>query len=211
MAHRSYLYEHPDLELESNERLEYLGDAVLTYISGLYLFREFPRLQEGRLTAIRAAAVRQDTLAKFAREIDLGRYILVGRGEARSGGPERPGLLSNAFEALVGAMLLDQGLDTVTSFFERFLVAEVREIVAEHRHENFKSLLQERTQGALQTTPEYRTVDMTGPSHARTFIIEVLVNGEVVGRGEGPSKRAAQQAAAQQALEKLGPEEVVRR
>jgi len=203
MAHRSYLYEHPDAGLDSNERLEYLGDAVLTYISSVYLYRLFPAFQEGQLTSVRAAAVRAETLAKFAREIDLGEYLLLGRGEEKSGGRSRPLLLSSGFEALTGAILLDQGLDAVTTFLHRFLTPEVEEIVAEKRHENFKSRLQELTQGSMQATPIYRTTRTSGPSHARTFDVEVLVNDEVAGQGSAKSKREAQQAAARAALGRL--------
>jgi len=203
LAHRSYLYEHPDAGVESNERLEYLGDAVLTYVSSLYLYRHFPQLQEGQLTSLRAAAVRAETLAQFAQRIDLGRHLLLGRGEERSGGRNRPLLLSSAFEALIGAILLDQGLDTVTEFLQRFLPAEFEAIVADRRQENSKSRLQELTQGTMQATPVYRTVRASGPSHARTFEVEVLVKDEVAGRGWGHSKREAEQAAARAALEKL--------
>ncbi|HLY64521.1 MAG TPA: ribonuclease III [Chloroflexota bacterium] len=206
LVHRSYLYEHPDPDIESNERLEFLGDAVISYVCTLYLYRQFPGLQEGELTALRSAAVRADTLAKFASAIDLGRYLLLGRGEQKSGGGTRPLLLSSAFEALVGAMLLDRGLDTVTTFLDRFLIPELELIVAEGRQENYKSLLQESTQGNLQTTPIYRTARTSGPSHARTFEVEVLVNDKVAGQGAGPSKRAAQQAAAKAALEELREE-----
>ncbi len=203
LAHRSYLYEHHDAGVESNERLEYLGDAVLTYVSSLYLYRHFPQLQEGQLTSLRAAAVRAETLAQFAQRIDLGRHLLLGRGEERSGGRNRPLLLSSAFEALIGAILLDQGLDTVTEFLQRFLPAEFEAIVADRRQENSKSRLQELTQGTMQATPVYRTVRASGPSHARTFEVEVLVKDEVAGRGWGHSKREAEQAAARAALEKL--------
>lgn len=200
MAHRSYLYEHPDDALESNERLEYLGDAVLTYVSSLYLYRLHPDLQEGQLTALRAAAVRAETLAAFARAINLGDHLLLGHGEEKSGGRSRPLLLSSAFEALTGAILLDQGLDAATAFIERFLAPEFQAIVAERRHENFKSRLQELTQGSMQATPVYRTAHMSGPSHNRTFEVEVLVDDQVAGRGSGHSKREAQQAAAREAL-----------
>ena len=179
---------------------------MLTFVSSAYLYEHFPLLQEGQLTALRAAAVRAETLAKFAREIDLGKYVLLGRGEAKSGGSERPLLLSSAFEALVGAIYLDRGLDAVTDFARRFLVPEFEAIVAEKRHENFKSKLQELTQGSMQATPVYRTAHTSGPSHARTFVVEVLVKDAVAGRGTGHSKREAEQAAAQAALESLTPE-----
>jgi ribonuclease-3 len=203
LAHRSYLYEHPDAGVESNERLEYLGDAVLTYVSSLYLYHHFPQLQEGQLTSLRAAAVRAETLAQFAQRIDLGRHLLLGRGEEKSGGRRRPLLLSSAFEALIGAILLDQGLDAVTEFLQRFLPAEFEAIVADRRQENSKSRLQELTQATMQATPVYRTVRASGPSHARTFEVEVLVKDEVAGRGSGHSKREAEQAAAQAALDRL--------
>jgi ribonuclease-3 len=145
----------------------------------------------------------QEIGTKFAREIDLGEYLLLGRGEEKSGGRSRPLLLSSGFEALTGAILLDQGLDAVTTFLHRFLTPEVEEIVAEKRHENFKSRLQELTQGSMQATPIYRTTRTSGPSHARTFDVEVLVNDEVAGQGSGHSKREAQQAAARAALGRL--------
>ena len=203
LLHRSYLYEHPDEGLESNERLEYLGDAVLTYVSSLQLYRQFPGLQEGELTSLRAAAVRAETLARFARRIDLGAYLLLGRGEEKSGGRGRPLLLSSAFEALTGAILLDLGLEAVTAFLDRFLKPEFEVILAEGRQENYKSTLQELTQSRLQVTPVYRTVKTAGPSHERTFTVEVLVKDDVAGEGTGSSKRAAEQAAAQQAIERL--------
>lgn len=203
LAHRSYLYEHPSDEIESNERLEFLGDAVLTYVSGVYLYRHFPGLQEGEMTSLRAAAVRAETLAKFALEIDLGRHLLLGHGEEKSGGRTRPLLLSQAFEALTGAVLLDQGLEAVTAFLHRFLSPEFELIMAEGRHENFKSLLQEFTQGQLQSTPVYRIARTLGPSHARTFEVEVLVKDEALGQGQGRSKREAEQAAAMMALQAL--------
>jgi ribonuclease-3 len=202
-VHRSYLYEHQEEGLESNERLEYLGDAVLTYVSSLQLYRQFPGLQEGELTSLRAAAVRAETLAKFARAIDLGAYLLLGKGEEKSGGRKRPLLLSSTFEALTGAILLDLGLEVVTGFLEGFLEPEFEAILAEGRQENYKSTLQELTQSRLQVTPVYRTAKMVGPSHARTFTVEVLVGDEVAGEGTGSSKRTAEQAAAQQAIERL--------
>jgi ribonuclease III len=207
LAHRSYLYEHPNDELESNERLEFLGDAVLTYVSGVYLYRHFPGLQEGEMTSLRAAAVRAETLAKFALEIDLGNHLLLGRGEEKSGGRSRPLLLSQAFEALTGALLLDQGLDAVTNFLHRFLVPEFDLIMAEGRQENYKSLLQELTQKRVQSTPIYRTIRMQGPSHSRTFEVEVLVNDEPLGQGHGRSKREAEQAAAMVAFQALQAKE----
>lgn len=200
LAHRSYLYEHPEEGIDSNERLEYLGDSILTFVSSLYLYEHFPHLQEGQLTALRAAAVRAETLAKFAHEIDLGQYLLLGRGEEKSGGRSRPLLLSSAFEALTGAILLDRGLNTASDFLRRFLAPEFEHIVAEKRHENFKSKLQELTQATMQATPVYRTVRMSGPSHGRTFDVEVVVKDAIAGRGSGHSKREAEQGAAQDAL-----------
>lgn len=176
---------------------------MLTYVSGIYLFRHFPGLQEGEMTSLRAATVRAETLAKFAQQVDLGRHLLLGRGEEKSGGRVRPLLLSQAFEALTGALLLDRGLDVVTEFLHRFLVPELDVIMAEGRHENYKSLLQELTQKQVQATPVYRTVRTHGPSHARTFEIEVLLNDEPLGHGHGHSKREAEQAAAMMAFETL--------
>ncbi len=203
LTHRSYLNENHHA-LEDNERLEFLGDAVLDFIVGAWVYQHCPEMHEGDLTRIRSALVRTDTLAAFARQLDLGAALRLGRGELASGGRERDTLLCAAFEALVGALYLDGGIPAVQRFIEP-LIESVRDRVLD-RAEIFdpKSTLQEWAQAHKFGTPHYHTVETSGPDHAKTFMVEVQINGQVYGRGSGPSKHLAAQNAAQAALETLG-------
>jgi ribonuclease-3 len=203
LTHRSYLNEHPDFGFEDNERLEFLGDAVLDFVTGGYLYHRFPELAEGPLTSLRSALVRRETLARFAVRFDLGQHILMGHGEAESGGRERPALLCAAFEALVGAIYLDQGLDAVRSMVEPLIGPEIECIMRDRSHKDAKSELQELAQAKLHRTPRYATVAESGPDHAKVFTVEVSIGREVYGRGSGPSKQHAAQAAAQEAMVRL--------
>lgn len=203
LTHRSYINENPDFPLEDNERLEFLGDAVLDFVVGEYLYHRFPEMREGHLTSLRAALVKTETLARFAAQLDLGRYLFIGHGEAESGGRERPANLCAAFEALVGAIYLDQGLEAVKDFITPFIGPELEHIIQNELDKDPKSLLQELSQGLLQLTPTYRTVAERGPDHAKEFTVEVLIGGQVYGWGQGPSKQAAAQAAARAALQKF--------
>ena len=207
LIHRSYLNEHPDFPLEDNERLEFLGDAVLDFVTGEYLYHRFPELREGPLTSLRSALVRRDTLAQFARQLDLGNFLLMGHGEAESGGRERPATLCAAFEALVGALYLDQGLESLDDMLEPLVTPEVAHILRDETHKDAKSLLQEMAQARMHRTPRYVTVGESGPDHAKIFTVQVKIGGEVYGEGYGPSKQQAAQAAAQEALERLEEEE----
>ena len=210
LTHRSYLNEHPDVALEDNERLEFLGDAVLDFVVGAWLYHRFPELREGRLTSLRAALVKTDTLAGFAAQIGLSERLRLGKGELESGGRARQSLLCNAFEALVGALYLDQGLEAVREFLDHLLPDEVERIMAEERDRDAKSILQEWSQAKFGCTPRYRTVHAEGPDHARQFTVEVSIGDQVVGRGVGPSKQIAAQAAATDALARqdvMWPEE----
>jgi ribonuclease-3 len=200
LTHRSFLNENLNCGLEDNERLEFLGDAVLDFVVGDYLFHRFPEEQEGELTSLRAALVRTETLARFAQQIRLGKHLRLGRGEAESGGRRRPALLCSGFEALVGAVYLDQGIETVTSLVLRFIQPAIPSVLAEELNRDAKSRLQEWSQGHWHLTPRYRTVDERGPDHAKEFTVEVLIGDEVCGQGQGPSKQAAEQAAAMAAL-----------
>jgi ribonuclease-3 len=206
LTHRSYLNEHPEFALEDNERLEFLGDAVLDFFTGEYLYHRFPEIREGRLTSLRAALVREETLARFAQTLNLGDYLWMGHGEAAGGGRERPAILCAAFEALVGALYLDRGMEAVGSFLRGLIEPEVARILAFDLDKDPKSLLQELSQGELQLTPTYRTVTVRGPDHAREFTVEVLIGGRGYGWGTGRSKRAAAQEAAQRALHALEEE-----
>lgn len=208
LVHRSYLNENPDFSLPSNERLEFLGDALLDFVVGEYLYGRFPQMDEGYLTSLRAALIKAETLARFARSISLGDHLYLSRGEDERGGRSREGLLSDAFEALVAAIHLDKGLDTAREFVMRFVEPEATRIMERGLDRDHKSRLQEWAQREVQVTPVYRTVAERGPDHAKEFTIEVLIGDEVWGRGEGRSKQAAEQRAAQQALERAMTSEV---
>jgi ribonuclease-3 len=203
LTHRSYLNEHPEFPLEDNERLEFLGDAVLDFVTGEYLYHRFPEMAEGPLTNLRSALVRRETLARFARSFDLGHYLQMGHGEAESGGRERPATLCAAFEALVGALYLDQGIDAVHELVEPLVGPEVERTLRENLDKDAKSHLQERAQGEMHRTPRYVTISESGPDHAKEFTVQVTIDGEVFGQGTGPSKQRAAQAAARDALERL--------
>lgn len=202
LTHRSYLNEHPEA-LEDNERLEFLGDAVLDFLVGAWLYNRYPEMREGRLTRLRSALVRTEQLADFARKIRLGDAMRLGRGEIRAGGRMRDALLCGTFEAFTGALYLDRGLETVQNFLEPMLEAAAQSILSNRGDKDPKSSLQEAVQSQGLTPPIYRTVSASGPEHQKTFVVEVLINGEVKTRGIGHSKQAAAKAAARQALELL--------
>lgn len=201
LTHRSYVNEHSDA-LEDNERLEFLGYAVLDFIVGAWVFNRFPEMPEGDLTKMRSALVRNEQLAVFARDLDLGRALRLGRGESTSGGHFRDTLLGSVFEALIGALYLDKNLSAVESFVNPML-EEARESILDEIHDP-KSQFQEWAQSQKLGTPRYKTVSSHGPDHARIFEVEVELGGEVKGRGIGSSKAAAERAAAQDALNSLG-------
>jgi len=203
LTHRSYLNEHPDA-LEDNERLEFLGDAVLDFLVGAWLYNRFPEMPEGYLTRLRSAIVRTDQLAKFASEMDLGEYMLLGHGEEESGGREKLALLCATFEALIGALYLDQGIDAVKDFIEPRLESAAHQILTDQKDKDPKSLLQEWAQSQRLGTPYYRLIDSRGPDHAKVFEVEVLINDEKYGQGIGHSKQIATKAAARAALTALG-------
>ena len=203
LAHRSFLNENPGAAPSDNERLEFLGDALIDFVTAEYLYDHFPSLQEGDLTNLRAALVKTSTLAGFARQIDLGNYILLGRGEVTGGGRRRRSLLCAVFEALAGAVFLDQGLATAQSFLLRFIEPALEDLTSGEFDKDAKSELQEMSQGLWQLTPSYRTVSEHGPDHAKEFTVEVLIGDDVFGRGIGRNKQAAAQRAARQALDRI--------
>jgi ribonuclease-3 len=202
LTHRSYLNENTNA-IEDNERLEFLGDAVLDFVVGAWVYNRCPEMAEGDLTRLRSALVRNEQLAEFARQFALGPALRMGRGEAVTGGRERDGVLGSGFEAVIGAMYLDSGLGTVEEFMEP-LLENVRERVLE-RSEIYdpKSRLQEWAQSARLGTPRYVTVDASGPDHAKVFEVEVHIREQTYGKGSGHSKQIAEQSAAQAALESL--------
>jgi ribonuclease-3 len=202
LTHRSFLNENPEQSLDDNERLEFLGDAVLDFIVGAYLYHRFPEMNEGELTMLRAALVRTETLAGFARDLSLGESLLLGYGEAESGGRFRPAILCGAFEAVIGAIFLDQGLTAVEMLVHRLIDPALEEILATATHRDAKSEFQIWAQGRFNVTPRYEVVTSEGPDHAKVFTVAVLLGNEIWGEGDGRSKQLAAQAAATQALEK---------
>jgi ribonuclease-3 len=206
LTHRSYCNEHPNEVLEDNERLEFLGDAVLDFLVGAWLYNHFPEMREGELTRLRSALVRTEQLAAFAQEMGFGSAMRLGRGETEGGGRQRQALLCATFEAVVGALYLDSGFDSVRKFLEPILEVAVQSILASNSDQDPKSLLQERVQSQGYPPPTYRTAATTGPEHQKTFEVDVLVGGEPYAHGSGLSKQTGAKAAARAALEKLDQE-----
>ncbi|HEY7983363.1 MAG TPA: ribonuclease III [Ktedonobacterales bacterium] len=200
LTHRSFVHEFAAPGVVSNERLEFLGDAALALVSADYLYRAAPDATEGDLTAVRAALVRASTLATLARQLRLGRYLRLGRGEEATGGRQRDLLLASAFEAVLGALFLDGGLAAVRALLEPRLAPLARDLLASGRVKDDKSLLQEQAQAQLGITPTYHVVESSGPSHQPSFTVEVRLGERAVGRGGGRNKRQAEQAAAHEAL-----------
>lgn len=206
LTHRSYLNENPDLPWLDNERLEFLGDAILGFVTAEHLYHRFPEMKEGDLTSLRAALVRGETLAEFATQLNLGPYLYISRGEEAGRGRARPALLAATFEAILGAMFLDQGLEPARNLIVRLVDAKTQSILQERLDRNAKSLLQEQSQGRLKVTPVYRLVQTLGPDHAREFTVEVILGSEVYGTGRGRNKQAAEQEAARAAIAQLEQE-----
>jgi ribonuclease-3 len=204
LTHASYLNENPECEWSDNERLEFLGDAVADFVAAEYLFQRFPDWHEGQLTTMRAELVRSETLASFAGQIGLGARLLLGRGEEMAGGRTRPAMLGDAFEAILGALFLDQGMAVVRQFVLPFLRGHLNSHSGGTQLRDAKSRLQEWAQDNFHQTPTYTTVQETGPDHAKQFTVEVTIAGQVRGRGEGSSKQSAEQAAARAALDSAG-------
>jgi len=202
-AHRSYLNEHADFHLPSNERLEFLGDAILQSLTSEFLYKTYPRSSEGELTNYRAALVCTQSLAESAKKLDLGKYLYLSKGENDSGGRESAYLLANTFEALLGAIYLDMGFDTAREFLENNLFIKLPEIIKNKRFKDFKSTLQEIVQEKLLVTPVYRVLREWGPDHNKSFEVAVLIKDKIVGKGAGSSKQKAEQTAAKDSLEKL--------
>lgn len=208
LTHRSYVNEHPQDTLEDNERLEFLGDAVLDFITGDWLYNRFPEMQEGRLTRLRAALVRTETLASFGMQCQIGQALYLGRGEEDSGGRERQANLCRAFEALVGAIYLDKGLEVVREFMLPYLEPSLKHVLANDTDKDAKSRLQEWSQAKLNLTPTYVTVSESGPDHAKLFTVDAVIGDQTYGEGKGRSKQAAEQNAAQAALDNLHDEDI---
>ena len=209
LVHRSYLNEAHAPGLESNERLEFLGDAVLGLVVSQKLCHDFPHLSEGDLTQLKTALIRWETLARAAEKLSLGDYLLLGRGEKQTGGQERPSNLARVFEAIVGAVLLDGGLAKARALVLRCLKPELAQMTAGKVALDNKSRLQQIVQARWQAIPSYRTVAAEGPDHAKVFTVEALVGERTLGRGQGRSKKEAESKAAQQALKAIDTGEPV--
>ncbi len=201
-THSSYVNEHQGDPSLSNERLEFLGDAVLELTISKYLYEHYPEMLEGQLTKIRAAIVCEPSLVKFAINVSFGEYILLGRGEERMSGRTRPALLADVFEAFIGALYMDQGLAAVVSFLEKVVFPEINKGVFS-KVTDYKSLLQEEIQRDSQGQLAYKIIMEDGPPHDRIFESSVFLNGEEVGNGRGKTKKEAEQMAAAKALEQL--------
>lgn len=203
LTHSSYANEHRSEGVTSNERLEFLGDSVLGMIVAEYLFHKHPNMPEGELTRTRAALVCEGSLYEVARSLGLGRCLRLGKGEAAGGGRERPSILADATEATLAAVYLDGGIDAVRPIIQTFILDKEREKAVDR---DYKTALQELVQRRPGQSIVYRLVWETGPDHARVFVMEVSVGGEVVGQGRGHTKKEAEQRAAKAALEKLQAE-----
>lgn len=199
-THSSYVNEHRRKPYEDNERLEFLGDAVLELTVSQFLYKTYPVMSEGELTKLRAAVVCEPSLVTFANELEFGQLILLGKGEEMTGGRMRPALLADVFEAYIGALYLDQGMDAVIPFLEKVVFPKISAGAFSHVMD-FKSQLQEFVQRELKGAPSYRILEEKGPAHNKEFITEVSLNGTVLGTGSGRSKKEAEQFAARMALE----------
>jgi ribonuclease-3 len=200
-THRSYLNEHPEVRLPHNERLEFLGDAVLGLVVSEHLYKKYPNHPEGDLTNFRSSLVNAKTLSKAASSLDLGKYLFLSRGEEATGGRNRQYILANTFEAFIGALYLDQGLTATRKFIEKSLLIYLSEIIKKRLYKDFKSLLQEKSQDELGITPVYKIVEERGPDHSKTFKTTVYLSKKRAADGVGNSKQAAEQEAARGALE----------
>ncbi|MFT9488130.1 MULTISPECIES: ribonuclease III [Tepidibacillus] len=201
-THSSYVNEHRNRNLQDNERLEYLGDAVLELTVSDYLFHKFPKMKEGEMTKLRAAIVCESSLVDFAEFLHFGDYILLGKGEELTGGRARPALLADVFESFIGALYLDQGIESVKQFLERYVFPKIDhgDFFLVH---DYKSQLQELVQHDNLGNIVYQIVEEIGPAHDREFHSEVQIEGKVYGHGIGKSKKESEQQAARQALKKL--------
>ena len=203
LTHRSYLNENSKWHLDQNERLEFLGDAVLELVVTEYLYHNYPN-PEGELTNWRAALVNAIILSEISRGFDLNEFILLSRGEAKDVGRARQYILANAMEALIGAIYLDQGYDKASEFIHRWILKELARIIEQRLYRDPKSLFQEKSQEKVGITPNYEVLEEWGPDHARNFKIGVYLDKELIAEGEGPSKQDAQQKAAEAALKAKG-------
>jgi ribonuclease III len=199
--HRSYINESPKDQPESNERLEFLGDAVLSLIVSTYIYKKFPTHPEGDLTNFRSSLVKTTSLAQTAKKIGLDSYLSLGRGENSSGGRTNPSILADTFEAFLGAIYLDFGLSYCIKIIEKVLFPNLDEIIKSHTYRDYKSIFQEITQEKAKKAPVYELLESKGPDHAKQFTIGVYVGDQIIAKGVGKNKQQAEQEAARHALD----------
>ncbi|NMB91610.1 ribonuclease III [candidate division WWE3 bacterium] len=202
-THRSYLNEHPEYKNESNERLEFLGDAVLQLLSSEYLYNHYKESPEGELTNFRSSVVCTPSIASEARRLGYGNMLLLSNGEEATGGRDREYILANTFEAVLGALYTEKGLDVCKEFVERELLYKMGDVISKEEYKDAKSLFQESAQDRYGITPLYKILDSWGPDHEKTFKVGVYLDKELWGEGEGKSKQKAEQDAAEKALNKI--------
>ncbi len=208
LTHRSYLNENPAWKLPSNERLEFLGDAVLELIVTEELYNRYPEAQEGQMTSLRSALVNYVMLAEVAREVQLGGHILLSKGEAKDTGRARDVILANGMESLIGAIHLDGGYEPAKKFVKKFVLTRLDEVFRKGLHIDAKSLLQEKAQAEFKVTPSYRVLESSGPDHRKIFKVGVYFHDKLIAEGAGQSKQDGEVEAAKKALEWIEKEEV---
>lgn len=202
-THRSYLNESRETT-ESNERLEFLGDCILSFVISQHVYKTYPEFNEGMLTNLRSLLVNTKSLAAVAKKLEFGNYLMLSKGEEDSKGRENQSLLADCLEAYIGALFLDQGIEKVTEFLLETIIPQADAIIQKKTFKDPKSILQEFVQARKQNSPLYRVLEEEGPAHSKIFTIGVYVGDELMGTGKGKSKQIAQEDAAEQALEKLG-------
>lgn len=203
LMHKSYANENKYPHTDHNERLEYLGDAVLELAISHILYKLYPNSTEGELSKLRAAIVNEDQLASMARETKLGDYIYLGKGEDQTGGRDKPSLLSDAYEAVLGAVYLDRGFEKALKLVHKKFEVIVQKVGGSGFVSDYKTRLQEVAQAKFRTIPRYKMVREYGPDHSKTFEVQIFISGELMGTGTGQNKKAAEQDAAREALEKM--------
>ncbi len=201
-THRSFLNESKE-KIESNERLEFLGDSILSFVVSQTLYQKYPQFHEGNLTNIRSLLVNTKTLAHIAKELEFGKYLKLSKGEEEARGRENQSLLADSYEAYIGALFLDQGLESVAQFITQTLLSKMDEIVRKKQFKDPKSLFQEHMQAQNHSSPIYKVISEEGPSHAKQFTVAVFIKDILWGEGKGKSKQEAEEQAAKQALEML--------
>jgi ribonuclease-3 len=204
LVHSSYVNENPGLTRGHNERLEFLGDAVLGLVIGEKLYRDFPEYAEGELTRLRAALVRRETLSRVAKSINLGDYLYLGKGEEANGGRAKPANLAGAMEAVIAAVYLDCGLTVTAALILRLFAVEIETVIRHSEFVDYKSKLQALIQSKYHLTPVYSTTEVKGPDHERQFTVEVKMDNKTLSKGSGRNKQVAEIEAARLALEQLG-------